>query len=95
MFTETKFLASQGRARGLFAEYPPDRIWIVTPRPSCPPGQFLLDGGVAEDGKSDWCWLVWDKTLPTTLRGDTRLRWLRGESRKKKLQAEIGQQAEE
>lgn len=93
MFTETKFLAGQGRANGLFAETPPDRIWIVTPRPSCPPGQFLLDGGKDEDGKSDWCWLVFDKTLPKEARGQTRLMWLRGESRRKpKLQAQDEQQ---
>ena len=93
VFVETKFLAGQGRASGLFAELPPDRVWIITPRPSCPPGQFLLDGGSAEGGKSDACWLVWDLTLPIALRGDTRLLWLRGEGkRQSKLRAQSEQQ---
>lgn len=73
-FVETRFLGSEGRANGLFAEFPPTAIWIVTPRPSCPPGDYLEAGNTAESGKSDWCWIVWEK-------GAARrpLDWLRAE----------------
>lgn len=73
-FVDIRFLAGDGRANGLFAEHPPNRVWIVTPRVSCPPGQYLLDGGKAGNGSSDWCWLIWDKTAPFS---GTATGWLR------------------
>lgn len=75
VFTDIRFLAGGGRARGLYRECPPDRIWIVTPRVSCPPGSYLAAGGKASGGSADWCWLVWDRTAPHS---DTRLGWLHG-----------------
>lgn len=73
-FVDVKFLAGTGRANGLFAEHPPHRIWIITPRPSCPPGEYLAAGNKAGGGTADWCWLVWDQTAPG---GATQLGWLR------------------
>lgn len=73
-FVDVKFLAGAGRAAGLFAEHPPSRIWIISPRPSCPPGEYLASGGKAEGGTADWCWLVWDLTAP---RAATVTGWLR------------------
>lgn len=66
VFVEARFLGGSGRARGLFHETPPNRIWVITPRPSCPPGAYLAAGGKAGNGSSDWLWLVWDP-------GETRL----------------------
>lgn len=60
-FVDARFLQGSGRAKGLFASDPPNRTWVVTPRPSCPPGQYLLDGGTAGNGTSDFLWLVWDE----------------------------------
>lgn len=74
-FVDLKFLAGSGRANGLYAEHPPSRVWIVTPRPSCPPGEYLLAGNEAGGGTADWVWLVWDKTEPFT---GTGFGWLRG-----------------
>lgn len=74
-FVDIKFLAGGGRANGLYREIPPHRIWIITPRPSCPPGHVLADGSKASGGTADWCWLVWDKTAPFV---GTTLGWLRG-----------------
>ena len=62
MFVDIRFLAGDGRAHGLFDEHPPHRIWIIVPRPSCPPGAYLAEGNKAGNGASDWIWLVWDKT---------------------------------
>jgi predicted RNA methylase len=73
-FVDIKFLAGTGRANGLFAEHPPHRVWVITPRPSCPPGEFLAAGNEAGGGTADWCWLVWDKTAPA---GRAEFGWLR------------------
>jgi hypothetical protein len=74
IFTDICFLAGDGRATGLFATFPPSRIWIVTPRVSCPPGVYLAAGYKAGNGSSDWCWLVWDRT--TSGQRATSLGWL-------------------
>ncbi|GLK69204.1 hypothetical protein [Hansschlegelia plantiphila] len=73
-FVDIKFLAGGARAQGLYADLPPTRVWVISPRPSCPPGEYLANGGKAEGGTADWCWLVWDLTAP---RAETQIRWLR------------------
>lgn len=35
------------------------RVWLMTPRPSMPPGRVILAGEKPGGGKSDFCWLVW------------------------------------
>jgi hypothetical protein len=66
VFADVKFLAGQRRSGALFAEHCPHRVWIHARRPSCPPGEHLAAGHVAEGGTADWCWLVWDLTAPST-----------------------------
>ncbi|MCO5730131.1 hypothetical protein [Rhizobium sp. SSA_523] len=78
VFTELRFLTSSVRANGLYAEHPPTRIWMVTPRPSCPPGEFLLAGGEAKGGTPDFCWIIYDKTAPLL---GTAFGWLRGDAK--------------
>jgi hypothetical protein len=78
VFTEVRFLTSSGRANGLYAEHPPTRIWMVTPRPSCPPGEFLKSGGEAKGGTPDFCWIIFDKTAPYT---GTSFGWIRGNAK--------------
>lgn len=75
VFVALPFVAGERRAAGLFREHPPHRIWIVTPRPSCPPGGVLASGLKAEGDRKDYCWLVWDAEEAYTgmLTG-----WLRG-----------------
>lgn len=74
-FVDIRFIAGGERANGLFAEHPPHRIWIVTPRVSCPPGAYLVAGNKAGGGSADWCWLVWDKSAPPV--ACPQLDWLR------------------
>ena len=74
VFTDVKFLAGGKRAVGLYAEHPPSRVWILSPRPSCPPGEWLKAGNKAGGGTADWCWMVWDLTAPAS---ETQIRWLR------------------
>jgi hypothetical protein len=75
VFVDIRFIAGGERANGLFAENPPHRIWIVTPRVSCPPGEYLAAGNKAGNGSSDWCWLVWELTAPAP--AFPQLGWLR------------------
>lgn len=74
VFTDIKFLTSAKRARGLYAAMPPDRVWMLTPRPSCPPGAYLEAGNKAGGGTADFCWLVWDLKTPYV---STTLGWLK------------------
>lgn len=75
-FVDVRFLAGDKRANGIFAEYPPHRVWVITPRVSCPPGAYLAAGGKASGGTADWCWMVWNMSEPPPV--DTKFGWLRG-----------------
>ncbi len=76
-FVDRRFLTGKTRASGLWLEHPPARVWEITPRPSCPPGEWLAAGNAAGGGTADYCWLVWSLTEPYA---GTRLGWLRGGS---------------
>ena len=49
------------------------RIWLLTPRPSMPPGHVVAAGVKASGGKQDFCWLVFERGWE----GPAELRWLR------------------
>lgn len=77
-FVDIRFLAGADRANGLYFDNPPTRIWIITPRISCPPGDYLAAGNKAGNGSSDWCWAIWDKTAPRPAPGSMcPMGWLR------------------
>jgi hypothetical protein len=38
------------------------RIWLLTPRPSMPPGAYIQAGGRVGKGRQEFCWAVFDKT---------------------------------
>jgi hypothetical protein len=65
VFADIRFIAGHKRAKGLFRDVGLPRVWIVTPRVSCPPGSYLAAVNKAGGGSSDWCWLVWDRTAAT------------------------------
>lgn len=71
VFCEARFLFGVRRAKRFHRINPPDRIWLITPRPSCPPGEFLAAGGQAKGGKQDCVWMVWDER-----EGQARTGWL-------------------
>jgi hypothetical protein len=54
-------------------ETPLARVWLMTPRPSMPPGHTITAGEKPGGGKMDFCWLVWVKGHD----GPAELRWLR------------------
>lgn len=35
------------------------RIWLLTPRPSMPPGHVIAAGEKPQGGRVDYCWCVW------------------------------------
>jgi hypothetical protein len=49
------------------------RIWLMTPRPSMPPGHTITAGEKPGGGKMDFCWLVWERGFV----GETSIKWLR------------------
>ena len=73
IFASLPFLAGDKRRKGLFAEYPPTRVYIITPRVSCPPGEWIAAGNEPGNGTEDWVWLLYDLTAPRTT---TTLHWL-------------------
>ena len=64
IYANARFLFGGARARGLFHELPPTKIWYITPRPSCPPGDYIVAGGEPKGGKGDYVWLVYRKGQP-------------------------------
>ncbi|MBB6191479.1 hypothetical protein FHS51_001706 [Sphingobium wenxiniae] len=56
-----KWLSSEGRYR-LFSHLTPASIWILSERPSMPPGDVIAQLGddAFENGKIDYMWIVWD-----------------------------------
>lgn len=55
------------------AETPLARIWLLTPRPSMPPGHTITAGQKPGGGTQDFCWLVWEQGY----RGKPELGWLK------------------
>lgn len=61
--------------QSLFEEFPPARIYVLSERPSMPPGaQIEAMGNKAyKRGKIDFMWVLWDRRNPTPI-GQTRWR---------------------
>jgi hypothetical protein len=52
------------------------RVWLMTPRPSMPPGHVIAGGKKASGGRPDFCWLIFEKGWE----GSAELRWLHRDS---------------
>jgi hypothetical protein len=48
------------------------RVWLMTPRPSMPPGSYISAGNKPGGGRADYCWLVFEHRQS----GPVELRWL-------------------
>jgi hypothetical protein len=53
---------------------PLESIYLLTPRPSMPPGPWIADGNNPGGGSQDFVWLVFNKRVAIT--GSPRVRWL-------------------
>lgn len=49
------------------------RIWLLTPRPSMPPGSWIAAGNKPGGGTQDFCWLVFEANGCT---GEPQIGWL-------------------
>jgi hypothetical protein len=49
------------------------RIWLLTPRPSMPPGHTITAGQKPGGGTQDFCWLIWEHAHT----GAPQIDWLR------------------
>lgn len=48
------------------------RVWLLTPRPSMPPGDVIARGEKPGGGKTDYCWLVFEQQYC----GQVTMQWL-------------------
>jgi hypothetical protein len=67
------WLARRLNAARWLAETPLARVYLLTPRPSMPPGQVILAGEKPGGGTQDFVWLVWERGH----NGPPELHWLR------------------
>ena len=62
-------------AHSWLSELPLARVYILTPRPSMPPGNKFIAGKIkASGGTVDYCWLVFEMSNPLIVK--PRLLWL-------------------
>lgn len=59
-------------------ETPLQRVWLMTPRPSMPPGHTIAAGRKPGGGRVDFCWLVFECGFA----GPAEMRWLRRDGTK-------------
>jgi hypothetical protein len=57
------------------------KILLLTPRPSMPPGEIIARGEKPSGGKTDFCWLVLNRTHS----GPSELWWLHRDDPRKRL----------
>ena len=72
VFLETKW-ANSGKRGAWLETLPLYREYRIGPRPSCPPGDYLLAGNKASGGTKDYSWFVFLKGFE----GAPTLHWLR------------------
>jgi hypothetical protein len=63
------FLEGANRARTIFSEHPPSRVWVFSERITFYPAERWLKG----TGTTAYAWFVWDKDAPDR----TELKWLK------------------
>jgi hypothetical protein len=71
------WLARRLNAARWLADTPLARIYLLTPRPSMPPGNVILRGEKPGGGTQDFCWLVWQHSHV----GAPTVHWLHRDNR--------------
>lgn len=66
------FPVSRLNAARWMLETPLKTVWILTPRPSMPPGHVIASGQKPGGGTVDYCWAVWERDYT----GSPELHWL-------------------
>ena len=67
-------LARVVAAHHSLAKLPLQKIYLMTPRPSMPSGDFILSGGKVQGDRQEYCWLVFDHRV--RIGSTARLHWL-------------------
>lgn len=67
------FPVARLNAAGWIAPTPLRRVWLLTPRPSMPPGSYITAGNKPQGGRVDFCWLVFQRGYT----GPPEMSWLR------------------
>jgi hypothetical protein len=70
--TAVIFPTARLNAARWLTDTPLRRVWLLTPRPSMPPGHVITAGGKVGGGKSDYCWLVFEHGYT----GKPEMQWL-------------------
>lgn len=55
------WLAGFSRKRAWLPYSPLTKVYVLSPRPSMPPGHVLLNGGKAGNGTRDYAWFIWQR----------------------------------
>jgi hypothetical protein len=55
-------------------QLPLETVYLLTPRPSMPPGHWIAAGNHPSGGSQDFCWIIFNKQMQ--LGGTPRLGWL-------------------
>jgi hypothetical protein len=72
MLLPLKWMAGVAKGRPWLVNSPLYRVWILTPRPSMPPGAVIDAGEKPGGGTVDFAWFVWLRGFD----GSAELRWL-------------------
>jgi hypothetical protein len=54
------------------------RVWLLTPRPSMPPGHVIAGGEKPGGGRHDFCWLIFEREFT----GLPAIDWLRRDEKR-------------
>lgn len=65
---------------------PLQRVWLLSPRPSMPPGSWIAAGNKPGGGTQDFCWLV----LESGYEGRPTIGWLHRDAKNDSAQDEAG-----
>jgi hypothetical protein len=71
------FPTARLHAASWIRELPLRRIYLLSPRPSMPPGDVVLGGGKVGGGRIDFCWLIFERGYG----GQSELCWLHRKAR--------------
>jgi hypothetical protein len=78
-------VARLNAAHSWLRKLPWARLWLLTPRPSVPPGSYLSAGKKAQGGRVDFCWLVFERGF----QGQPTVDWLHRDEKPKPIKRPV------
>jgi hypothetical protein len=71
-------------------ELPLRRVWLLTPRPSMPPGSWIAKGNKPGGGTQDFCWIIFCRGY----KGEPTINWLHRDAASTNAQQQLDEAAE-